>query len=220
MKNFVNKGINFALTIGMVVLLGSCGSQRIVTTWKTDHVSPTPYKKIMVVAILPDKDSVLRKTTEDNFVSMLEQLGYKAFSALAEYGQHGLRNSGQENTYLKLYRNGTDAVLTVALIEKKKQNFHRRGEAYIHPNSFYYKRIWDYKNIQEADMNTNDSAEPEFFWESIVFDLSTLEAACTVRTEPFANTGNDETNSDMARRILKKITKENILPKQKAQKAF
>src|SRR5882757_6020719 len=109
MMNFLHKIIKPALACCILVILGGCSSQRIVTTWKTDRLTDVHYKKILVVAILPDKDSALRRKTENNFVLALQQLGYNAISALEEFGAKGLSNSGQENTYLKLYNNGIDA---------------------------------------------------------------------------------------------------------------
>lgn len=220
MKLFNYKVTYFIFACLWLVVLSSCSSQRIVTTWKSNHVETLGYKRILVVAILPDKDIALREKTENSFVSTLEQTGYKTGSALKEFGAKGLSNSGQENTYLKLYNSGYDAVLTVALIRKTKQNFHRPGQAYIHPNSYYYNRIWEYKNIQAEDTSFENAGEPEYFWETILFDLSSLEAACTVRTQPFAKDKEQETNDNLAKRIIRKITREKVLQKQKTPKAF
>ena len=47
--------------------------------------------------------------------------GLIAVSALDEFGTGGLANLAQEETYVKLCNKGIDAVITIALLDGKKE---------------------------------------------------------------------------------------------------
>jgi hypothetical protein len=196
----------------LLATLYSCSSRYMTTTWKADVIAPARYDQVMVVAIVPEEDSLLRKTIETDVVNGLAGLGYHAVSAQARFGPKGLSGLGEGNTYLKLCEAGIDAVMTVALIRKTNQTYRQKGEAYVHPNSFYYNRIWNYKNFS---IDVPEEAT-QYFWESIFFDPGTLEAVITVRTEPFAKTRQEKINTELADGIIRKMLSEDILQRKKA----
>lgn len=197
----------------------SCtGPRHITTTWKATQATET-YEHVLVVAILPDEDTVLRKKIEQGFTSELNGLGYQAESALTKFGADGLRQLGEESTYLELHNTGIEAVLIIALAGKTNQSYHRAGKAYVHPNSYYYRRIWDYKkNLVDT---TAARQEAPYFWEGILFNLSTLEAIATIRTQPFTQSQQAPVNDELAKLFLKKLLHEKVITKKAVSpKAF
>ena len=117
-----------------------------------------------MAAILTEEDSVLRKQIENETIINLKNLGYPAISALEHFGAKGLADMGEETTYIKLCTSGTDFVLTIAFIHKTKEKYFGSEGSLLYPGSYYYNRIWNYKN-KLADEKNNS---PEFFYESIV----------------------------------------------------
>lgn len=166
----------------------------------------------MVVAIMPEADSAARKAMETDMVYALRNLNYQAVSAVAVFGPQGLANSGEENTYLKLCDSGIDAVMTLALIHKTKETWRQTGNVYARPNDYYYQRIWNYKKIAAGTIETGE--KPEYFWENILFDLLTLEAVCTIRTQPFTKANQVKTTGNLTEQVIKKLLKEKVLKKQ------
>lgn len=105
----------------LLTTLSCCSSNRIITVWKTSSSYKTEFKQVLVVAILPEEDSLLRKQIENDATINLKNFGYPAISALEHFGAKGLANMGEEATYIKLCNSGIDFVLTIALNPKTKE---------------------------------------------------------------------------------------------------
>src|SRR5688572_11019566 len=110
------------LTSCLFILLYSCSSQKITTVWKADPVFPNRYHRILVVAILPEQDTLLRARIEKETANSLNKMGYDAISAISAFGPKGLAEPGEEATYLKLCTIGTDAVMTLAVVPREKES--------------------------------------------------------------------------------------------------
>jgi uncharacterized protein YdaL len=98
----------------------SCSNPRITTTWKTAPQFQERYYRILVIAILPEADSLLRKTIEIKAVKSLSAYAYYAVSAFSAYGSNGLTVGSQENTYLKLCNHGIDVEIVLKKMSKDK----------------------------------------------------------------------------------------------------
>jgi hypothetical protein len=199
------------LICSLLILLSACGPRKIITTHRVEHTSPARYNKILVVTVLPDTEIELRKTIETEVVSVLSGYGYDATSAISTFGPKGLVAASEEATYLKLCSSGIDAVMTLSLVPIEKETHYRGVGQYIRTNNYYYNRIWDYKKMQ-ADMIPG-SPEDEYYWESILFDLRTLQSTCILRTQIFTGYNQPKINNDLARLVTKKMVKEKVIRK-------
>jgi hypothetical protein len=93
----------------------------------------------------------------------------------------------QEETYIKLCNRGIDAVITIALLDRRKEKVYVPGRVKYYSNLYYYNRIWNY-NVIEADLLTAKGEYEEstqYLWETILFDLQTLSPVYTVQTKSF-----------------------------------
>ena len=166
------------------ILFAGCLPQKTVTAWKGEHIIMPVHNKIMVVGIIKDNNDSLRAEVETALVRNLSELGYNTVSALLQFGPKGLSNLGEEATYVKLCNNGIDAVLTFALIDELKQTKYPPEKISDGTSYYYYNRIWNYQKMQ-ADVSGVDSHHGNYLWESILFDLHTLEPLCVIQTRPF-----------------------------------
>jgi hypothetical protein len=202
----------------LLVLIAGCSANRTVTTWKTQHIIASGYQRIMVVAILPDEDSLTRDNIETSFTNTLSNLGYKAVTALSQFGRSGLRNLGEDETYIKVREKGIDAVITVALVNKTKETSHLPVASHNYRNNFFFNRIFQYKdNLTQPGNNTKDE---QYYWECLLFDLAKLEASIAVQTGPSSKPTQVKKGNELARHLIRKMVKEKTLKKQKALKAF
>lgn len=199
----------------IIVLFSGCLSKKITVSWKADHISgPVPDRMVVVGIIKADNDS-LRTEIEDGLVKYLTDLGYSAVSALKEFGTKGLSDLSQEETYLKLCNRNIDVVMTIALIDKLKQEKFSKSHSPASISYYYYNTIWNYKKMQ-ADLSAEAlDANTRYMWECILFDLNTLEPLCVVQTRSF-KPGN-ENKSFYLTRILDKLKREKILYQQKSR---
>jgi hypothetical protein len=202
------------ITIIFVVILLSGCSRKVTTAWKTEHILPVNLSRLLVVAILPDADSLEREKTERNFAVSLQDMGYQAVPAVVEFGLKGLANLDQATTYTTVCSRGFDAVITVALVNEAKESDRQLANARTYRSNYYYQRIWEYKNI----LTQPEGAGDRYYWESILFDLSTLEALCVVQAKPSDKAKQFETASDIDKRLIQRMIKEKTLKKQKVVK--
>jgi hypothetical protein len=192
--------------------LYSCSSSEIITSWKSSGHSDN-YKKIMVVGIVKDTGISLRKEMEIHLVNDLKDIGYNAVSALDEFGEGGLEGLEQEQTYVKLCNKGIDAVITIALLDSKKEKYYVPARVKYYSNLYYYNRIWNYNTIQaDIALFKGDYEEStRFLWESIFFDLETLSPVYSVQTKTFDPVSLDAMSHEYGRLIIKDMLKKKML---------
>ena len=191
----------------LLTTFSCCTSNRIITVWKTDSRYKTEFNQVLVVAILPEEDSLLRKQIENNATINLKKLGYPSISALKHFGAKGLANMGEEATYIKLCNSGIDVVLTIAFVYKTKEKPYGSDGSMLYPGSYYYDRIWSYKNKLSNEKNNST----ECFYESVLFDLATLQAQSVFRTHQFDESEKIKTSNELTTHLVKKMLKEKVL---------
>lgn len=165
----------------------------------------------MVVAIIKEENDSLRQQLEKQMADQLNSIGYNAITSLQEFGPDGLSSLGEERTYLKLCNTGIDAVLTLALIDRSKKAYQKKGLNEKYPASYYYDRIWNYRKIEEENMEQGDH---RYVWESILFDLSSLQPKSVLQTAGLANSSIKKQTAELPKWFISKMLKEKIIKKQ------
>ena len=209
----VAKRSTVGLLIILALLLAGCSTSGRITHWRTPDTYSMKHKKIMVVGIV--KDSLLRRQMEEHFAGDLKELGYISVSAIQQFGYDGLGKLSQEQTYTTLCDNGIDAVITIVLIDKSKEKAFGRQRFKTNLNSFYYNRIWNYFNMQSDQVQlTADPSNHHSFWETVFFDLSTLQTLYVARTNSFKFSSADTLAHEYGTALVKNMVKQKILYKQ------
>lgn len=197
----------------LLLSITGCKPQGVITTYKAAHLFPTDnqFRHILVVAIVKASRDSIRQNIENFLVADLKSKGYFASSSMAVYGINGLTRLNQEATFQKLCNNGTDAVLTVSLVDKSRDNQYRRNKRNVLPPNFYYDRLWNYESIQ-ANLDTS-AIDPkvEYYWESILYDLNKLEPEYVIQTRPFKPGQEERMGKVFIQGIVQRIEKENAL---------
>ena len=175
----------------------------------------------MVVGIIKDSNIIMRKKMETHLVNDLKAIGYNAVAALDEFGNGGLAGLVQEETYIKLCNKGIDAVITIALLDRKKEKFYVPAKVKYYSNLYYYNRIWNYSTIQAdltlvTSMKGNYEESTQFSWESILFDLQTLSPVYTVQTKTFDPASTETMAHEYGRMIVANMVKNKVIEKREA----
>jgi hypothetical protein len=171
--------------IATILVFATCARHAYDATWKAPNTRYKDYNKILVVGVIQDTDLTQRRAMETHLVNDLHKLGYTAVSALAEFGAHGLASLAQEQTYQVLCNKGIDGMLTIALLNKSSEHAYVPAQVKYKSNLFYYNRILSYREMA-ADLNSPTLDSAAFQWESIFFDVTTLEPLYIVQTKYFA----------------------------------
>ena len=210
------------ISFTLLALVSGCASSKIKSSWKQPTVIAQKPAKIMVVGVIKESDRYIQENMENHFVGDLKDLGYNAVSSLQEYGPKAFDQMEEQAAIEKLRNSGVDAVITIVLLDKKKERRYVPGNLYFSPYGYYYNRFWGYRTvlshrIYEPGYYITDT---KYFWESNLYDMSTQKLVYSVQTRSFDPATSESMGHEYGRLIVKNMEKENILLSKGSAKAF
>ena len=137
------KNIAFVL-LGALITVASCTTTKITSSWKAPNVAEKKFKNVLVLGIMRDAERPLRQKMESHMVGDLKQQGYYATSALEEYGPKEFDKLTEKEAILKMRNSGIDAVVTIVMLDKKRESRYVAGSINQTPYSMYYNRFYGY----------------------------------------------------------------------------
>lgn len=220
-NNGTNRFSYIAIVTFLLVFITSCASPSKLSSWKDPNKPPSTPSKILVVGIVHDSLMDVRKNVEDYFVQALQSMGYNAEASLRMFGNKSLARFNQEETYIRLCNKGIDAVLTIALLNKKKATKYHDAQATKNTSSYYYNRILNYRAIRAKPKDHVDplAGQIQFLWEVTLFNLSTLTPLYWAQTKSFAPASTKQTHVTYSRIILNSLQKQKVLNKRSLAKS-
>jgi hypothetical protein len=206
------KKINGVLLMLMFFTSG-CSSSKITTSWKAENTVPQKYNKILVLGLIREVDRSLQQNMENHMVGDLKELGYNAVSSLTEFGPKVFDKMDEDAAIDKLKNSGIDAVITIVMLDKQKEQKYVPGTMYYSPYNYYYNRFWGYRStlyrrIYEPGYYIT---ETKYFWESNLYDMSTQKLVYSVQTETFDPVNSESMGHEYGMMIVKDMVKQNIL---------
>jgi hypothetical protein len=206
------------LLLAVVMILISCNSSRITSSWKAPDVQQKQFKKVLVLGLLREKDRVLKEKMEEHIVSDLKTLGYDAVCSCEEYSPKTFENMNEGQALQKLSGTGIDAVLTVVLLDKTRERYYVPGRVYYTPYNTYYRRWWGYYStmydrIYEPGYYTENT---KYFWESNLYDVNSKELLYSVQTQSFDPASAESLAHEYGKLIVNDMVKNSVLTHQTA----
>lgn len=203
------------IPLGLFLILAGCSSSRITSSWKAENTEVIKYNKIMVLGLIREADRSLQLNMENHLVGDLRELGYHAVSALNEFGPKAFDNLEEEAAISKLKNSGVDAVITIVMLDKQKEQKYVAGSIYYSPYGYYYNRFWRYRTtlyrrIYEPGYYIT---ETKYFWESNLYDMSTQTLLYSVQTQTFDPVNSESLGHEYGQLIVKDMVKKNVLIK-------
>lgn len=197
----------------LLFIITGCSSSRITTSWKAENTIPQKYNKIMVLGLIREVDRSLHQNMENHLVGDLKDLGYTAVSSLTEFGPKAFDNMEEEAAVAKLKNSGIDAVVTIVMLDKQKEQKYVPGNITYSPYGYYYNRFWGYRStlyrrIYEPGYYVT---ETKYFWESNLYDMSTQKLVYSVQTESFDPVNSESMGHEYGLLIVKDLLKQNVL---------
>lgn len=203
--------------IALILIVNSCSSSKITSTWKDENSTAKQYSKILVLGLIREADRSIQVNMENHFVGDLKDLGYNAVSSLDEYGPKSFENMDEATALSKLKNSGIDAVITIVLLDKQKERKYVPGNMYYSPYGYYYNRFWGYRTvlyqrIYEPGYYVTDT---KYFWESNFYDMNNQKLLYSAQTETFDPANSESMGHEYGLIIAKNLVKPNILLKKK-----
>lgn len=201
---------NALLLLFMYLLAAGCSSSKITWSWKAQQAGSYRYKTILVLGLIPEKDRRIRERMEQHFAGDLTDMGYNAVSALQEYGPKTFEDLSEKEVIQLLANKGIDAVITIVLLDKKKERKYVPGRTY---NS---GELWNYigskRIIYEPGYYVTDT---KYFWESNFYEMENQTLLYSAQSHSFSPETTEIMGHEYGRLIVNDMVKEKILAKQK-----
>lgn len=209
------KNIPFAAGV-LFLLFTGCSSSRITSSWSAAGAVPKKYNKVMVLGLIRDQDRSICEYMEKHFVDDLKGLGYSAVSAQAEFGPKAFENMCEKDAVDKIRSSGADAVITIVLLDKSKEQYYVPAQRQNLPRSVYYRRFGGYYTTIFDRIYTPGYyvTDTKYFWESNLYDMNTKDLVYSVQTESFDPNSSESMGHEYGKLIVENMVKKNVLIKQ------
>ena len=198
----------------IAIALSACEtSSHITSSWKAENAQPVPYKKVVVMGLIRDTDRSLREKMEQHIVDDLRSMGYNAVCSCQEYDPRSFEGLTEEQAIAKLKNAGVDAVVTVVLLDKRKERNFVQGRTSNSPSDGYGSQFWEYyvstreKIFREGYYVVNT----KYFWETGFYDLARDQHLYSARSQSFDPSSAENLAHEYGAMIVKDMKKKNIV---------
>lgn len=188
----------------LLSFLAACGSTKLVSSWKSPEASIHTSGKVLVVALMGNRDRNLRENMEKAIVRRLQDNGIQAGSAFEEYGPKILEGYGETEVLKKFKGKGYNAAVTIALLDKSKEKQYVPGS---------YPRFWGYYGMMYGRMYEPGyySVSNKFLIEANFYDLDANQLIYSVQTKSINPSSPQSLASEFSDKIFTDITKKGVL---------
>lgn len=175
------------LFFSLLSLLISCQPSKITQSWAAKEAQPRQYKKILVLGVLTDNDNELQVKIEDHLAGDLKDLGYNAIAANKIFPPGTFVKGDTARGKAAIEGKGFDGVLTVVLLDKKKEPYYVPGK--ITDRTYYirYGRFDRYLNEISEVIYTPGyyGVDTRYIWENNFYDLYSRQVIYSARSSTF-----------------------------------
>lgn len=204
---------NFIRLLMLFMIITSCSTSRIVTTWITPEKIQSEYNTILVLGLIRDVDRSIQQSMENHFVNDLQKNGYKAISSLKEYGPKAFEKMTEDEVLQKLDDKKINAVVTIVLLDKEKERDYIPGHMRNTPFYYYYSYFggyWGvmYRRIYEPGYYTLNT---KYFWETNLYEFPSKKLIYSAQTQSFDPESSENLGHEYSLLIVNDMIKQNIL---------
>lgn len=203
------------IILGFAIVVSSCRSTRITSSWHAADMHPAPYKKILVLA-LSEPDNDLKEKMEQHLVDDLKSHEIDAVSGYDTYGPKEFEGMDEKTAITKIQNTGVDAIITIVLLDKSKERDYVSGHVIYTPYVVYYNRFWNYYNTIYGRIYTPGYyvTNTEYFWESNLYDVASKQLIYSVQTKSFNPDNSESLAHQYGQLIINNMIKEKVIGQQ------
>ena len=203
----------FIKFIFWALLITGCYTSVITNSWKSKSIPSKKFEKVLVIALVKQKERSLRESMENHLVGDLLEKGITAISSLKEYGPKSFEGLTENEVIQKIDNSGIDAVLTIVLLDKEKEKYYIPGRVYYTPYTIYHRRFWGYYTTMYDRIYEPGyySESTNYFWERNFFDAKSKELIYSVQTKSFNPNSSNALANEYGKLICNELFKNDIL---------
>jgi hypothetical protein len=201
------------LLMPLVIIFAACSSTNVTNSWKDKNVEQASLKKVMVLAMLPEKHRPLRQEMENEMVEDLQKKGFTAVSALAEYGPKAFAGMDEKQVMQELDKSKVDGVITVSLQDTDQSERYVPGSVRYEPYAIRYNRFYGYYQTFYNRVYTPGFTETRtnYFFETNLYDVNSNKLLYSAQSQSFDPSSAEQIAHEVAKAVVKDMEKNNIL---------
>jgi len=200
--------------MAIMILLAACSSTQVTSSWKSDEANKLNYRQVLVLGMMPNKDRSIRMNMENELADELKGSGVNAVAASTVFSPNQLNNMNEQRALRFLRNKGYDAVMTIVLLDKAKEQNYVPGNVSYQPYGGYYSRFWGYYRTVYGRVYTPGyyTTSTNYFWESNLYSVANNKMLYSVQSQSFDPSA-DNIGRDYAKQITRDMLKQGVLVK-------
>jgi hypothetical protein len=211
------KKVNYLVALALVTIVGACSpSTKIIGSWTGPNTPSEPYKSIFVTAI--SENLVARQTIENDIDAMLEKAGVEAESSF-EIIPPGFKATAEnkETTVAAIRDGGSDAILTIALLDQTSETRYVPGTTMYSPMGYggYYGRFSGYYSYYNPVMYSPGyySTDKNYYLEINLYDAKTEELVWSAQSETTNPSSIETFSNSFSQLVVNQLIKDGLISK-------
>jgi hypothetical protein len=199
-----------------LIILGACSpSVKILGSWTGPSTPAEGYSSLFVTALT---DNILaRQTVETDLDNLLLEKGVKAESSF-DILPPGFKSSSvnKEEVLGKIRELGSDAILTVAVLDQTNETRYVPGSTMYSPMGYgNYGRFWGYYNYYNPVMYDPGyyTTDKNYYLEANLYDAKTEELVWSSQSETTNPSSIETFSKSFSTTIINQLIKDGLLAK-------
>ena len=196
-----------------LLFLTSCTATKITSTWSAPDAGARDYKKIMVVSVIQNEDSAMRKNMEQQMVADLKAIGYNAVAYSTEFKTGDLRYMRYDSVRQRLASKEIDGVIITSLLAKDNERVYVKDKSPEPADHLPLGTFWDSPVAVKQDMGKPGYyvKSTQYYWESHFYDVKSLALLYNARTTAFEVTSTESLAHKYGKLIVDDMQKHYLL---------
>lgn len=201
------------LMLPFVLFMAACSSTNITNSWKDENMSAANMKKVLVLAMVPEKERNLRQQMENEMADNLRKQGYTAVSAFEEFGPKAFAGMKETDVMKQLCNSNIDGVITMVLLDTEKEESYNPGSVRYEPYAVRYNRFYGYFQTFYQRVYTPGyyTSSTRYFFETNLWDVRSNKMLYSAQSESFDPNSAGQIAKEVAEAVLKDMQKKNVL---------
>ncbi|MEO7312100.1 MAG: hypothetical protein ABIX01_16980 [Chitinophagaceae bacterium] len=204
------------LLLALPVLVVACTSSKVTSSWKDPSTSKelSTYQHVLVVGMQPNNRQ-LKEEMENYLSSYLAKEGINAKASYDEFGPKAFAKMTEDEVTDLVRKKGYDAVITIALLDKQKEQSYNPGSVNYNPIGTYYNRIGRYYTTIYDRIYTPGyySTNTDYFWETNLYDATQEKIIYSAQSKSFDPGSITSMSKEYGKSIVKDLSSKGLITK-------
>ncbi len=167
------KQIRLVILALPLLLFAACHSSKLTSSWKDagNTKDLSRYKNVLVVGMQGDRQ--LKEEMENSLTESLKKQSINATASFDVFGPKAFNGLSEDAVADKVRTKGYDGVITIALLDRSKEQNYVPGNVNYAPSGLFYSRFGlYYSNIYSRIYNPGYyTTSTNYFWETNLYDV-------------------------------------------------